>query len=160
MSIAEINSYNKILPSSIEGSGSDEPVSLADRVSAEQPEVAAVSAQTSDSITEEHLNDIYEWMMANKITMEENPKKMVDDILGKIRACREEDGSQSYRSYDEIMIFCALLQGKSEDLGTPNEEFFDRLNVTLFGLKVCFDTMINDIFVRPSATYDEPFKLD
>jgi len=150
----------KMTPSSIEKADPGAAVSLSDRMSAEQPDAATMSTKTSDSITEEHLNDIYEWMMANKITMEENPKKMVDDILGKIRACRGEDGSQSYRSYDEIMIFCASLQGKSEDLGTPNDEFFDRLNVTLFGLKLCFDTMINDIFVRPTATYDDPFSLD
>ena len=159
MSIAGINSVNKVSPPSIEDTGSDGTVSLADRVFAEQPQ-AAVSAKASGSIYDEDLNDIYEWMMANKITMEENPKKMLDDILEKIRACRWEDGSKSYQSYDDIIAFCALLQDKSEKLGTPNDEFFDRLNVTLFSLKVGFDAMVNDIFVRPTATYDDPFKLD
>jgi hypothetical protein len=85
---------------------------------------------------------------------------MVNDMLEKIRAFRGEDGSRTYGNYMDINTFCVLLKNKADTLETTDDRFFNLLNDTIFALNVCFENMKNDIFVRPTATYDDPYNLD
>jgi hypothetical protein len=160
MSIAGINSVNYANAPSSQVPDSDALVSLASRMSAEQSEVANPTPGGTKSIYDEDLQSIYDWMMANKITMTENPKKMVNDMLAKIRAFRSADGSRTYGNYMDINSFCVLLKDKADSLETTDVKFFNQLSDTIFALNVCFENMKNDIFIRPTATYDEPYNLD
>ena len=134
---------------------SDNAISLSERMSALQSD--AVGANTSvvpaggddpsiDPTLDYDLEEIYQWLMANRELMVDDPKLLIDGIISKLKRLTRSDGSLTYKSFSEISNACTMLKKRCEDTGNENDDFFNKLTGTVFGLNIFSNQLRNQIF--------------
>ena len=158
MSITAIGQINGVNNPSLVTENADSPISLSSRVAAQQAGSAPNDGPNVAPIFDKDMEDIYQWLLANKITMGEDPQTMISQLIKKIQSITNDDGSKMYLSLDEISGFCTMLKDKCEVNGFTDEKFFNALTGTMFGLNLMYQNIKNTTFFNPNEFYtsDEP----
>jgi len=145
----------------------DKPISLSERVSGMQTAAVGISSPTVsntsddgpaiDPTLEYDLEEIYQWLVANKDAMVDDPKLLLDGIIYKLKNITRSDGSSTYRTFNDISSACTMLRKRCDDTGYGNDGFFDQLRGTVFGMQIFFDQLKNQIFFNTENDSNDKF---
>ena len=134
------------------------PVSLSARVAAQQESNEVGDAPAVSPILDPDLEDIYQWLVANQDTMNNEPKTMIEQLIKKVQAITNPDGSKTYVSLDGVWGFCMQLKTRFDQGDVVADDFLNMVNVTVFGLNMMYENIKQTTFFHPNEFYtdDDP----